>query len=650
MCGIAGFLSANITNACEQVLTRMGDAIKARGPDDSGTWYSVSEGIGLSHRRLSVQDITLAGHQPMSSPSGRYAIVYNGEVYNHIALRNELENAGFSGWTGHSDTETLLAAFDAWGIQATIQRAIGMFAIGVWDRETKTLILARDRLGEKPLYYGWQKNTFLFGSELKALVRHPDFIGEIDRGALALYMRHNYIPSPYSIYRGIAKLKPGCILEVTLAEREPRIRQYWSVHEAMSRGLSNPFTGDITQAVGGLDDILRRAISRQMIADVPLGAFLSGGVDSSTVVALMQSQSSRPVKTFSIGFSEELYNEAQHARAVAQHLGTDHAEWYVSSTDALNVVPKLAHIYDEPFADSSQIPTLLVSQMARRHVTVSLSGDAGDELFCGYNRYVITSQMWHRLSFLPTRIRAKIANILLRISPSKWNQCFSLIQSAMPRSMRHVNIGDKLHKGAEVMTASSITDLYRGLVSHWRHPASVVLGASEPPTILDESGVAPESTGDIERMMALDMVSYLPDDILCKVDRAAMYHSLETRVPFLDHSVVEFALRLPLDYKLRGGVGKWVLREVLYKYVPRSLIERPKMGFGVPIDVWLRGPLRDWAEALLDENRLRQEGFFDPLPIRKKWSEHLTGQRNWQYHLWDVLMFQEWINEKNKAV
>jgi asparagine synthase (glutamine-hydrolysing) len=648
MCGFAGFLSATggVDNTQAQLTLRnMAYAIANRGPDSDGYWVDPALGIGLAHRRLAIVDLSPAGVQPMDSASGRYVLAFNGEIYNHMLLRKELERESSvrASWRGHSDTETLLAGFDAWGIEATLKRTIGMFAIALWDREKRVLTLARDRLGEKPLYYGWQGQgrgaVFLFGSELSALRRHPAFGAEVDRDALALYMRHNCIGGVHSIYSGINKMPPGCLLTVSAAAPEPVLRQWWSGTAVAEQGVAHPFAGSPEQAVDALEALLRDAVAQQMMADVPLGAFLSGGIDSSTVVALMQAQSSRPVRTFSIGFHEEGYNEAEHAKTVARHLGTDHTELYVTPEQALAVIPKLPTLYSEPFADSSQIPTYLVSQLARQHVTVSLSGDAGDELFCGYARYQMTSSLWTKISRLPRPLRRLAAGLITAVSPKTWDKLGGVIPIS--------RVGDKLHKGAGLLESASVAELYRGMVSHWDDPANVVLGATEPASV--QTGLAPALHGlsDVERMMALDMLSYLPDDILAKVDRAAMGVSLETRVPMLDHRVVEFAWSLPLDYKLRGGVTKWPLREVLYRHVPRSLIERPKMGFGVPIDTWLRGPLRDWAENLLSESRLRQEGFFNPAPIRQKWAEHLSGQRNWQYHLWDVLMFQAWLEENH---
>lgn len=650
MCGFSGYLHGYVdgSDSVRQILGAMSNAISHRGPDAEGYWVDPRGGFGLGHRRLAIMDLSDAGHQPMVSTTGRYVLAFNGEIYNHLVLRSELEKSGacgalLLGWLGHSDTETLLAGFDAWGIEATLQRANGMFSFAVWDLDTRTLTLARDRLGEKPLYYGWQgrgaQAAFLFGSELTALRRHPAFAADINRDALAMYMRHNCIGGVHSIFSGIHKLAPGHMLSVSLAAPKPVVRAWWSGAAVARQGVAQPFAGSPHEAIDALEALLRDAVGQQMMADVPLGAFLSGGIDSSTVVALMQVQSSRPVRTFSIGFHEAGYNEAEHAKAVARHLGTDHTELYVTAQQALDVIPKLPSLYSEPFADSSQIPTFLVSQLARQHVTVSLSGDAGDEMFCGYNRYQMTAGLWSKLSRIPRPLRQMAASLITAVPPTTWDK----LGAVLPIS----RVGDKLHKGAAVLGSRSVADLYRGMVSHWAEPANIVLGATEPASVI--TGAAPNLLGlnDVERMMALDMLSYLPDDILAKVDRAAMGVSLETRVPFLDHRVVEFAWSLPLHYKLRNGVTKWPLRQVLYRHVPRELIERPKMGFGVPIDQWLRGPLRDWAESLLSESRLRQEGFFDPTPIRRKWAEHLSGQRNWQYHLWDVLMFQAWLEENH---
>lgn len=651
MCGIAGFLTAAGTDSGEATLFRMASAIGHRGPDDAGVWSDRPAGIGLAHRRLSIVDLSLAGHQPMVSPGGRHVLIFNGEIYNHLKLRAELEKAGAGylrggGWRGHSDTETLLVGFDAWGVIGTIERTIGMFAIAVWDRYNQTLTLVRDRMGEKPLYFGWQgqgeKACFLFGSELKALRAHPEFCSVVNRDALCLFMRHNYVPAPYSIYQNIYKLPPGCSLTVSLREREPKLSAYWSLAQVAETGVASPFEGNSNQAVDKLEILLKDAVRQQMIADVPLGAFLSGGIDSSTVVALMQAQSSRPVKTFTIGFNEQGYNEAVHAKAVAKHLGTDHTELYVSPEQAMAVIPKLSFLYDEPFADSSQIPTFLVSELAKQHVTVSLSGDAGDELFCGYNRYVMSNAWWNKMQPIPLALRQVVSKGLTSVSPDRWNK----LTGWLPTASRYANFGDKLHKGAAVLDSRTLEELYLGLISHWPYPTDIVLKGAEPPTTL--TGHRPDLRGldGVQQMMALDGLTYLPDDILAKVDRAAMGVSLESRVPFLDHRVVEFAWRIPQSMKLRDGIGKWMLREVLYRHVPKQLIDRPKMGFGVPIEHWLRGPLRDWAEDLLSEDRIKREGYLNAAPIRKKWAEHLSSHRNNQHSLWCVLMFQAWLAEQ----
>ena len=652
MCGITGFLGGDYTNITlnESTLLNMADRLLTRGPDSSGIWLDSSAKIGLAHRRLAIVDLSVAGHQPMSSGSGRYVITYNGEIYNNSEIRHDLTGARLQPkWRGHSDTETLLAAFDAWGITETIRRVKGMFAIALWDKEREELSLVRDRIGEKPLYYGWQgsgsKRTFLFGSELKALKKHSSFTNQINRASLALYMRYCYVPTPHSIYEGIKKLEPGTILTVSLNQNSCRSEKYWDALDVVAKGAKDPFDGHKIEITNDLDTVLKKTVSQQMMADVPLGAFLSGGVDSSAVVALMQTQSLRPVKTFTIGFEEAGFNEAEFAKSVAEHLKTEHTELYVSSEDALNVIPKLPEMYCEPFADSSQIPTFLVSSLAREHVTVSLSGDGGDELFCGYNRYVFADKLWKGLNLVPAAGRILIGKTIENLPTSTWNKAFSAIDRVTPRKFNGISWGDKLQKGARVIGSKNLNDLYTRLVSNWQHPLSVVKGAEEHQKRFSTDDFLLAELDDITKMMAIDMVSYLPDDILAKVDRAAMSVSLETRVPFLDQDVFEFASKIPLEMKLNKGVGKSVLRDVLYKYVPKDLIERPKMGFGVPVGVWLKGPLRDWAEILLDESLLEQQGFFHVGVVRDMWAEHIAGTRNWQSQLWAVLMFQAWFLE-----
>lgn len=657
MCGIAGFLSQNLALNEDDIkftINEMCRQISTRGPDAFGDWNDPKFGIAFGHRRLSIVDLTEAGAQPMQSNSGRWILTFNGEIYNHQKLRNELEKSSKAPvWRGHSDTETLLAGFDAWGIRATIEKCVGMFAMAVWCRRTERLSLIRDRLGEKPLYYSLQgqgnQTVFLFGSELKALRIHPAFEAEIDQQALASYLQNMAVSGTNSIYKGIHKVAPGTILTLSRQNSDLVVQRYWSVERTALEGVSNPFAGSATQAVDELENLLKDAIAQQMIADVPLGAFLSGGVDSSTIVALMQAQSDCPVKTFSIGFEEDAYNEAEYAKAVAAHLGTDHTDLYVTAQQAMDVIPHLPRLYDEPFADSSQIPTFLVSQMTGKHVKVALSGDAGDELFAGYNRYELTASFWPKLAGVPQPLRQLAALGLTRFAPDTLNRW----ASHTPLAKRWANVGDKLHKGAGVMGAASVAELYQGMVAlGWPQPSALVRGLGADANAL----YMPDLPGlsDVERMMAFDLMNYLPDDILTKVDRAAMGVSLEARVPFLDHRVVEFAWRLPMDYKLRRENGrfvtKWALRQVLYRHVPQALIERPKVGFGVPLEHWLRGPLRDWAEDLLSEARIKRDGFLNAGPVRQRWHEHLSGKRNWQHSIWCVLMFQAWLDEQKRSV
>jgi len=658
MCGIVGYLDVerNFTdNKLTAIVTTMTNTLHHRGPDDSDVWVDAKAGIALGHRRLSILDLSPAGRQPMHSADGRYVIVFNGEIYNYQDIRKELESTGkFFQWRGSSDTEVLLAAFSKWGIEPTIKRCIGMFAIALWDREERVLHLIRDRLGEKPLYYGLINNTILFGSELKAFLVHPAWRGEIHPDALALFLKYNYVPAPYSIYKNIHKLLPGTLLTLPMGDGRPSIsfdslhpRPYWSAQEAVEHGIASPFRGSEIDAIEQLDALLRDAVKRQMVADVPLGAFLSGGVDSSTIVALMQAQSNRPVKTFTMGFYEKDFDESQYARAVAHHLGTDHFEMYVQPEHALDVIPHLPQLYDEPFADASQIPTYLLSKMTRKHVVVSLSGDGGDELFGGYTRYFMGRTVWNAIGWIPGSSRLRLASFLASCSPEKWGRLFNIIGPLIPKKLLQRNPSEKIQKMVEILDAADPIEMYKRLVSHWRKPATIVLDSHETGVFLMNESQWANVKDFTHMMMCLDLVTYLPDDILVKLDRAAMGMSLETRVPFLDHRVVEFAWHLPLSMKVRSGRGKWLLRHVLDKYVPRKLVERPKSGFSVPIDSWLRDPLKDWAEDLLSEKRLQREGYFNPILIREKWMEHLSGKKNWQYKLWNVLMFQAWLAHRS---
>lgn len=660
MCGIAGVFgySGSTSAALERIGRDMGTSLNHRGPDAGDVWVDASLGIVLAHRRLAVVDLSPAGNQPMLSRSGRLVIVFNGEIYNHQEIRAELRAAGLNtAWKGTSDTETLATALEHWGIAATLERMVGMFAFAAFDTVSRTLTLARDRFGEKPLYYGWAAGTFAFASELKAIRCLPGFRNGVSRHALAEYLRYAYVPAPLSIHEDIFKLEPGCTLTI---DRTPptapprhvlmapathgslRLQRYWSVAETVARGQASEIQSE-PEALELLDARLNEAVRLQCQADVPLGAFLSGGVDSSAIVALMQRQSSRPVQTFTVAFEEAGFDESMHARAVARHLQSDHSELRISAEDARNVIPSLPYMYDEPFGDSSQIPTHLLCRAARKHVTVALSGDAGDELFGGYNRYFWGPRIWDSMSMLPYHARQMLSRGLRRAATLPLDRMVGT-----RRAQGVVRASEKLHKLAHAMQgARSVDELYRNLCSHWKNPQSVVLGGDCSTgwrLLPEEVERCLANTHDPRaRMMLQDAVTYLPDDILCKVDRAAMAISLETRVPFLDHRVAELAWRMPLSMKMRGGTGKWALRQILYRHVPRELIDRPKAGFAVPVGQWLRGPLRGWAEDHLDARRIEREGFLDAAPIRKVWAEHLEGRNDWTSQLWSVLMFQSWL-------
>jgi asparagine synthase (glutamine-hydrolysing) len=700
MCGFAGFLTTDlrVLSRAQAEASRMALAIQHRGPDDAGVWANAKDGIALGFRRLSILDLSSAGHQPMRSASGRFVMTFNGEIYNHNDLRVLLSAEQFrkpsKPWSGHSDSETLLACFEAWGLEETLQKTVGMFAIALWDTQKCTLHLARDRFGEKPLYYGWvnsenkTKRAFVFGSELKALCAYPGFSNQVSREALALYMRFTYVPAPYSIYQNIYKLEPGCILSLNtnfcesqvkagnlretpfvpkvspLPLRPPsqqdglRMHRWWSLATVIEDAAKNQIRTE-EEAINILEHQLSCAVRSQSLADVPLGAFLSGGVDSSCIVALMQAQSFKPVKTFTVGFEEASFDESPHARAVAEHLGTEHNELFITAKQAQEVIAELPTMYDEPFADSSQIPTHLVCKAARQQVTVALSGDAGDELFGGYNRYFWGPRIWSRLAWMPYPARQALGVAIKALPTGGWDALSRPVNALLPESKSFVRAGDRAHKlAARLGGVHNLDDLYNSLVSEWQDPAQVVksngweigVNLQVPASMLSDPLPSVGTEQQQLRMMYRDTMTYLPDDILCKVDRAAMATSLETRVPFLDHRVAELAWRLPLNMKIRDGQGKWALRQVLYKYVPKELIDRPKVGFAIPVGQWLRGPLRDWAEALLDEKRLEIEGYFYPKPIRDKWLQHLTGSYDHTPSLWAVLMFQSWLESSSQKV
>ena len=637
MCGITGFISSQVPNPIK-IMNNMIGTLLHRGPDNTAVWNDLN-GVNMAHSRLSIIDLSEFGNQPIFSKSGRYVMVFNGEIYNHQVLRKEIDSLAKIKWNGSSDSETFVELIDFFGIKEALIKSRGMFAISVWDVKEKKLTLARDRLGEKPLYYGWQNNSFIFGSELKSLQKFPGFKKEIDRGALALYLRYNSIPAPHSIFKNIYKLSPGAMISIDLDLKKNKEIFYWSTIEEANNGKSDTFSGSYQSAVDTLESKLLDAVNSQMYADVPLGAFLSGGVDSSTIVALMQKQSSKKVKTFSIGFEDNRFNEATHAKSVANHLDTDHNEMYVTSKDALNVLPLLPDIFDEPFADSSQIPMYLVSKVAKAKVTVCLSGDGGDELFGGYNRYLIASKFWSSISKMPGPAKGMLTYLIKNIKPQSWDKISNLFYKN-----KYSNFGFKLHKGADTLESENIDDLYFNLISTIKKPSEWLIDSEEYSS--PNYNFNPQISG-IERMMIKDLTGYLPTDILTKVDRTTMSTSLEARTPFLDKEIVKFALSLPLEYKIRSETGKSVLRDVLYKYVPRNMIERPKMGFGFPLEEWMRGELRAWCESLLNENKLKEDGYFNYKLIREKWNEHLTGNTDWHHQLWNVLIFQAWL-ENNR--
>lgn len=656
MCGIAGLVGFKTSFSTEELAARaqsMADRIRHRGPDDAGVYVDSAAQVALGFRRLSIIDLSREGHQPMRSVSGRYELVFNGEIYNFRELRRELERGGHV-FRGHSDTEVLLAGIEAWGLPAALKRAKGMLALALWDKARRELSLARDRVGKKPVYYGWANGCFAFASELKAIRALPGFQPTVNRDALTLLLRHNYIPAPYSIYEGIFKLCQGEFLvlpiealpaHADISALEPHRHRYWRWNDAVPAGRAEPFEGNAHDACRDLQACLRAAVRSRMVADVPLGALLSGGIDSSVVAALMQAESSMPVKTFSIGFHESDYNEAGFAKEVAAHLGTDHTELYVSPAEAMAVIPDLPEIYDEPLADVSQIPTHMVSRLARKQVTVALSGDGGDELFAGYTRYLLARNLRRTLFALTTPGRRALAGLIERVPARRWDLLLAPLGPILPKGAR-IRPGDKLHKASSLLKCADPVELYRNLFSQWQDPVAVVRDGAEPPTPFTDITDRSMGSDFIEQMMQLDGTTYLPENILTKVDRASMAVSLEVRCPLLDSDVIDFAWRLPMDFKVRGGQGKWLLRQLLYQYVPKPLVERPKMGFDVPIGRWLASDLRGWAEDLLDEHKITRQGFFEPEPIRRCWKEHVDGTRNWQYRLWNVLMFQAWLEQQ----
>ena len=650
MCGFVGFIDySNCLGANEKVnmVRTMSDRIRHRGPDDIGIWHDESAGVYLAHRRLSILDLSSAGHQPMVSSSGRFVIAFNGEVYNHVAIRKKLSaKDNVQRWRGHSDTEVILAAIESYGIRSALDSFVGMFAFVLWDRREHELILVRDRLGEKPLYWGRFGNTLLFGSELKALKAHSAFVPTINRNALALLMRYNYIPAPHSIYSGVEKLVPGTFLRFRYDCYEPIIEAYWSAKDVAEKGLREPWRGTENDAVDELETLLSRSVGGQMEADVPVGAFLSGGIDSSAVVALGQAQSSSPIKTFSIGFKEKGFDETIHARAVADYLGTDHVDLFVTDKVAQDVIPVLGDIYCEPFSDSSQIPTVVLSRLTRQHVTVSLSGDGGDELFCGYDRYAQGNRILRLLHYLPKPARLIIRNLILSASPVAWNRLLTPLLEVWTDRSRFNDLGKRMHRIASILRYTDPAKAYQCIFSQLEWPERLIIGSKEPASIFDFRENHPPFKNDLDLMSWLDLVTYLPDDILVKVDRAAMSVGLESRIPLLDHRIVEFALSLPTKIKLNCGQTKWPLKQVLYRHVPQEMFDRPKMGFGVPLGKWLQGPLRDWAECLLDDARLRSEGYFDADYIRNIWGQHLSGDNNSEHLLWSVLMFNSWNDQQ----
>ena len=635
MCGFTGFFNKNTRlNTPIKILEEMGNELNHRGPDDSGIWTTLNDRLGFSFKRLAILDLSPKGHQPMLSKNGRYVIVFNGEIYNHLNLREDLSHHHIN-WNGSSDTETLLECIDRLGIDQTLKKINGMFAFALWDRNDRKLLLVRDRFGEKPLYYGWCDNTFLFGSELKSFKKHPHFKPDINNGSLDLLLKLNYIPAPNTIYKNFNKLIPGSILEVSFETYKTKITKYWSPSQKINKSKTKINNQDL---IKNLDYLLSDSIKKQSISDVPIGAFLSGGIDSSLVVSIMKSISNTPIKTFSIGFNEGNYNEARQAKKIANYLSTEHTELYVDSKDALNIVGSLSNIYCEPFADSSQIPTYLVSKLAKKSVTVALTGDGGDELFLGYNRYKFTNIMWNRIKHFPKFIRILISRIILLLPTNIYDKILT-------RFFNGNNFGHKINKAAKLIVADDFEDLYFKLISHFESTKNLMLNRDFTSfNFRNKSYDEFKNLSTVEKLMIHDLFSYLPDDILVKVDRASMSNSLETRAPFLDKDVFNYAFNLPEEFKLKKKETKWILKELLKKYLPENLINQKKIGFGIQVSEWLRGPLKDWACDTIYSSEMKKQNFLNQKEAKKMLDEHLNSSKNWQYQLWTILIFQNWLN------
>jgi asparagine synthase (glutamine-hydrolysing) len=642
MCGLVGFWGGGSLEGKnpEKVLSMMSDEIHHRGPDDSGSWIEVDSMFALAHRRLSIIDLSKAGKQPMCSISGKYVIAFNGEIYNHLELRSQLK---MHSWRGRSDTETLLTCIEKWGLRETLKKLVGMFAFALWNVESQELVLARDRIGEKPLYFGWQGRSFLFGSELKALARHPDFVGTLSKSALNLYFSQGFIPAPFSIYDGIEKLPAGSFVLLKHGQRKFTIEKYWSAAARATEGLENQFDLGSTELEDKVERVLRDSVKRQMVSDVPLGAFLSGGIDSSLVVSMMQEMSDLPIKTFTVGFHDERYNEAGDARSIADYLGTDHHELYVSEVEVRETIPMLSHLYDEPFSDASQIPTFLVSKLAKQNVAVTLSGDGGDELFAGYTRHQFTEVIWGAMTVLPVGLRRSLSKSIGFLPGNFWRTLEKV--NAVSRVFK--SLDTKVQKGIQVLGSSGEKELYENMIRSWENTEELIVGGDSKSAFLGDLLQRNEMLDPTSQIMLWDTEVYLPDDVLVKLDRASMACSLESRTPFLDHTLFELAWKIPFHHKYKDKVGKRILRKILYRYLPQELVDRPKAGFTLPLADWLRGPLKEWAETLIAEDRLSQQGILNPKVVWQTWLSHQSGLRDWSAKIWTVLMFQVWMEKEN---